>query len=277
MKNNIYCFSERYLLMKVKDQVSLPLLFENEDISAYKLHDHLWLFEARKGATASIYVLEGRDKTLVIDSGHIISDLQSQVKKVSQKPQILALTHGHLDHSGSVNQYDTVYINKNDLDLIPNYKGKIINIEDGFTFDLGNIHIKVLSLDGHTPGSVGFLDLEDRWLFTGDAIGSTCVWMQVTPLPLESLKGALKNIEASKDKFDEIFVGHYRQMDAIADFTYVEKMDNLLSKILYSDDYTCEPFTDGPGQDQFKFKIDPVISTLNGVQIVFNKNRIHFI
>lgn len=263
--------------MIVKDQVSLPILFEDENVSAYKLHDHLWLFETKKGASASIYILEGKEKTLVIDSGHIVTDLPSIVSKVSQKPQILALTHGHLDHSGSIDQYDTIYINKNDLDLIPNYKGKIVNIENSFTFDLGGIHVQVINLFGHTPGSVGFLDLEDRWLFTGDAIGSTYVWMQITPYPLESLMGAIRNIETCKDKFDEIFVGHYRQMDGIADFSFVEKMRDVLEKVLYTNDYTAVPFTDGPGQDQFSFKIDPVITHLNGVGIVFNKNRIHYV
>lgn len=259
-----------------KDQVSLPILFEDDNVTAYQLHDHLWLFETKKGYSASIYVLGGNEKTFVIDSGHVVTDLPSIVAKVSKKPQILAITHGHWDHVGSIDQYDTIYINKNDLNLIPNYKGKIICIEDGFMFDLGKIHIEVINLFGHTPGSVGFLDLEDRWLFTGDAIGSTYVWMQITPLPLESMMTAIKRIESVKDKFDEIFVGHYRQMDAIANYSFVEKMKAILEKILYTNDYTIEPYTEGPGQEEFSYKIDPVVSSLNGVGIVFNKNRIHY-
>lgn len=263
--------------MKVKDQVSLPVLFEDDEISSYKLHDHLWLFEAKKGVKSSIYILEGKEKTLIIDSGHIVTNLPLRVSKVSTKPQVLALTHAHPDHAGSIDQFDTIYINKNDVEMIPNYKGKIINIDEDFTFDLGGIHLQVINLSGHTAGSVGFLDLEDRWLFTGDAIGSTCLWMQVTPLPLESLMGTIKRIEEIKDKFDKIFVGHYRQMDGIADITFVEKMKALLEKILYTNDYKTEPFTTGPGQEIFPFKIDPVITTLNGVGIVFNKNRIHYL
>lgn len=261
--------------MIVKDQVSLPILFQDEDIDAYKLHDHLWLFETKKGITSSIYILEGQDKTLVIDCGHMITDLPSKISKVSSKPQILALTHAHPDHAGSVDQFDTIYINKNDLELIPNYKGKVIEIDDNFVFDLGNIHVQVITLPGHSEGSVGFLDLEDRWLFTGDAIGSSCLWMQVTPLPLETLKRTINKIEECKGKADEIFVGHFRQLDAIADFSFVEKMKVLLDKILSTKDYPCEPFTMGPGQDMFPFKMDPVISTLNGVGIVYNRNRIH--
>lgn len=263
--------------MILKDHVSLPILFEDEDISAYKLHDHLWLFETKKGVTSSIYILEGQDKTMVIDSGHIVTDLPSKVSKISPKPQILALTHAHPDHAGSIDQYDTIYVNRKELEFIPNYKGKIIEIDDQFIFYLGKIHVQVINLSGHSDGSVGFIDLEDRWLFTGDAIGSTCVWMQTTSQPLESLMGAIRRIEECKDKFNEIFVGHYRQMDAIADFSFVEKMKDLLNKIIYTKDYTCEPFTKGPGQDLFSFKIDPVISTLNGVGIVFNRNRIHYL
>lgn len=263
--------------MIVKDQVSLPVLFEDDEISAYKLFDHLWLFEAKKGTKSSIYILEGKEKTLIIDSGHIVTDLPSRVSKISAKPQILALTHAHPDHAGSVDQFDTVYMNKNDKDMIQNYKGKIIEVDENFTFDLGGIHLQVINLSGHTPGSIGFLDLEDRWLFTGDAIGSTYVWMQVTPLPLESLMGAIKRIEEISDKFDKIIVGHYRQMDGTADITFVQKMKAILEKILYTNDFPVKPFTDGPGQELFSFKIDPVVTSLNGVGIVFNRNRIHYL
>lgn len=104
--------------IKKRDEISLPKLFEDDDVTAYQIHDHLWLFEAKKVLQSSIYILEGQDKSLVIDSGYFVSNLPSKVSKVTSKPQILALTHGYHDHSGSIHQYDTIYMNKNDIEII---------------------------------------------------------------------------------------------------------------------------------------------------------------
>lgn len=255
------------------DQIQLPKLFEDEEVTAYKIHDHLYLFEAKKVLPSSIYILEGQEKTLVIDSGYIVADLPLRVSKVSSKPQILALTHGHHDHSGSIHQYDTIYMNKDDIKIIKkyNYQGKIIEVDEGFIFDLGKIHVQVIKFSGHTDGSIGFLDLEDRWIFTGDAIGSTCIWMQMTPEPLESLMGSIKKIESIKEKFDEIFIGHFKAINGPSNISYVEKMKNLLEKILYTNDFDAEPFNDGPCEENITVR-----SRLNGCEIVYNKNNIRY-
>ena len=254
-------------------EISLPKMFEDEEVTAYKIYDHLWLFEAKKVLPSSIYILEGQEKTLVIDSGYTVANLPSRVSKVSQKPQILALTHGHHDHSGSIHQYDTIYMNKDDIKIIKkyNYQGKIVEIDEGFIFDLGKIHVQVIKFSGHTEGSIGFLDIEDRWIFTGDAIGSTCIWMQMTPDPLESLMGAIKRIESIKDKFDEIFIGHYKAINGPSNISYVEKMKKLLENILYVKDYKADLFTDGPCEENITVR-----SKLDEFEIVYNKNNIFY-
>ena len=43
-------------------------------------------------------------------------------------------------------------------------------LEDGDVVDLGNRHLEVLHLPGHSPGSIGLWDEKERVLFSGDAL-----------------------------------------------------------------------------------------------------------
>lgn len=250
---------------KSKGHISLPLLFEDDEISAYKIHDHLWMFYTKKELTNAIFIIEGSNKALIIDSGSTVKDLPSRISRVTNKPPILALTHGHSDHSGSMNQFATVYISPIDKLMIDDYQGTMISVDDGDIIDIGNKTIQVIGLYGHTEGSIGFLDMEDRWLFTGDAIGSSSLWMQTSSLPLEAALDVCWRIEDIEDLFDEIFVGHYAELDYIANMSYVKKMEKLVETILYSKsmNYTIQPFG-------LPFFPNVVAVTIDGVQVVFN-------
>lgn len=260
-----------FSISKSKGHISLPLLFEDEEISAYKFHDNLWMFYTKKELTNAIYIIEGNEKALVIDSGSSVKDLPSRISKVTNKPQLLALTHGHSDHSGSMNQFNTVYINPIDRLMIDDYNGNIIKVDDGDIIDIGNKTIQVVGLYGHTEGSIGFLDIQDRWLFTGDAIGSTSLWMQTSSLPLEAALDVCWRIEDIETLFDEIYVGHYAELDYVANITYVKKIEKLVETILYSKNanYTIQPFG-------LPFFPDVVSVTLDGVQVVFNIHNLYY-
>lgn len=258
------------IITNSKGKISLPLLFEDEDIAAYRLHENLWMFYTKKELTNAIFIIEGKDKALIIDSGTSVKDLPSKISKITKKTQILALTHGHSDHSGSVNQFKTVYISPSDKQMLFDYKGVIIEVDDGDIIDIGEKTIQVIGLYGHTEGSIGFLDIEDRWLFTGDAIGSSSLWMQTSSLPLEAALDVFWRIEDIEDGFDEIYVGHYAELDCIANMTYVKKMEKLVETILYTKgNYTIQPFG-------LPFFPNVVAVSLNGVQIVFNIENLYY-
>ena len=145
------------------------------------------------------YYLEGDTSGLLIDTGFGYGDLKSFIDSISTKPYILVCTHGHLDHAGGVVQFDTVYMNHKDLDVarmhtdtelrtnyfkssVSDFKEELVqpmcpldryqNLEDGMTFDLGNLHVVSIDLPGHTPGSVVLYIPEYRIVLFGDAINS---------------------------------------------------------------------------------------------------------
>lgn len=70
----------------------------------------------------------------------------------------------------------------------------VIDIKDGDVIDLGGgVKIEVAEVEGHTPGSVVFIDRAHKCMFTGDAFG---LWMQV-PLarPISEYKAAVLRLK----------------------------------------------------------------------------------
>lgn len=249
----------------------LKQIFEDDDVIAYKPLDDLWLLHTKRGVSVSFYILEGSDKTLIIDSGHQIKNFKRIIDKITQKPYMLAITHGHPDHVGSINEFDKIYMNKKDENLIPFYKGTIENISQGFVFDLGNRYVEVIDMPGHTEGSIGFLDQNGKYLLVGDSIGYITCWMHLSDLPLECLIITLKYLQSIKEKWNEIYTGHYHIQKKPLKHQYVDDLLELATKICYSNDCKSEPWF-GEG---FTFDFQPLVSYgKNGINIAYNPNNL---
>jgi glyoxylase-like metal-dependent hydrolase (beta-lactamase superfamily II) len=186
----------------------------------------------------NMYLIEGNDIAMLVDTGLGAADLASLVKKLSSKPLIIVNTHGHMDHAGANYQFKKVYVHPRDSAaarasnttqsrqgssntmLQGNkpaeaevYKGKVehtrlVDLKDGTIFNLGGRHIEVIWTPGHTPGEICLLDKENKLLFTGDN-NNTLVWLflgNCTPLHeyLLSLEKQAKRIS----EFTTIFPGH---------------------------------------------------------------------
>ena len=63
---------------------------------------------------ASIYLLIGTEKAMVIDAGMGLGDLRGAVEMITDKPIICVISHGHIDHTGNARQFDEVWINEKD-------------------------------------------------------------------------------------------------------------------------------------------------------------------
>jgi glyoxylase-like metal-dependent hydrolase (beta-lactamase superfamily II) len=212
--------------------IALPEIFRTGDVIAYKPSDKLFVFQTRKTYSATIYLLIGSRECLIIDSGMTMTDLTSAVRRITDKPLELALAHGHIDHVGAIGEFDHIYLHPVDRRLIPNYEGRVIDIHTGFRFDLGDRVVEVIEIPGHTRGSVAFLDVTNRLLFTGDGIGSKHCWMFLSGLPLEALLIALDRLEAVQDHFDQIWPGHFNQMNRVLTIDYVFQLKELTTQIL---------------------------------------------
>ena len=66
-----------------------------------KLNEQTWLIEEYSNtASAYMYLLTGKEKALLIDTGFGTIPLKSICEELTVLPVTVALTHGHVDHIG---------------------------------------------------------------------------------------------------------------------------------------------------------------------------------
>lgn len=63
---------------------------------------------------ASVFLLIGSEKAMVIDCGMGIGDLRGAIEMITDKPLICVISHGHVDHTGNARQFDEIWINPKD-------------------------------------------------------------------------------------------------------------------------------------------------------------------
>ena len=209
---------------------------------AFKEGDGLWRIVENK--TVNIYVVEGKDSALVIDTGYGSGDLLSTIRTLTTLPLIVFNTHGHGDHVRGDYQFDKIYAQPNDFDLLQSSYGSgegekmvcppLVPVYEGHVFDLGGRSLEVLEVPGHTPGSLCLMDTGNKILFAGDHINAV-VWLFLKVcLPLEIYQASLKKVEKRINAFDIIMPGHNEPLDA----TYLDELITCVASIL---DGTCTP------------------------------------
>lgn len=205
----------------------------NEQYMAEKIAEKTYRID--ESGVANCYLLIGKEKALLIDTGCGAGDLKEAVRKLTKKPIIVALTHRHPDHAGGVSQFGFYYVHYEDkrwiykvmsLPYISKRMLKILGIKrnthfrkkyarmmtmrDGHCFELGDRKIRVKSLPGHTKGSVLFLDDDNRLMFTGDNV-NYCLWMHLPgATSLERWLISVRTILAYYDMGYQAYGGHLK-------------------------------------------------------------------
>ena len=149
------------------------LVYRDADIVFRQIDEHTWEGNGHLVYNESVYVVEGNDKALVIDAGSRMPHLDKAVAALTDKPVMMALTHGHGDHVGGIVCFPEVWVHPDDAGMLRRYNGKVNHLEDGQVIDLGCRQIEVMYTPGHTSGSVTFFNKARGYGFSGDAFGST--------------------------------------------------------------------------------------------------------
>jgi|YelNatPaOPRAMG01_1025707.scaffolds.fasta_scaffold16998_4 hydroxyacylglutathione hydrolase len=207
-------------------------------LSSSKVAEGVWRIDDH--GSDNMYLVEGRDKALLIDTGLGVARLSAFVKTLTAKPVIVVNTHGHPDHSGGNFEFKAVYAHPADFaairemgtkesrmravgnlakgavtpDIIsPDEAAKapqpeLLPVKDGHVFDLGGRRIEVIETPGHTPGEIVLLDAAHRMVFTGDN-DNTLVWLFLpNSRPLEVYLASLKKLQKRAGEFTTIYPGH---------------------------------------------------------------------
>lgn len=158
-------------------QIEGKEVYTGEDVIFHQIDEHTWVGSGHLMASESLYLVEGKNKALLIDAGTKIKDLDKIVASITRMPVMLVATHVHPDHTGeSIDAFPEIYINAGDTvnipQFMPNYKGTVKYLKDGQVIDLGGRTIEVVFTPAHTPGSTSFIDKAAGYGFSGDSFGS---------------------------------------------------------------------------------------------------------
>lgn len=244
-------------------------VFTNAELSISNLNQGVWVIETTDKNT--MYIVEGDDKAMLIDTGTKCHKLDSIIRLITQKPLYVVITHQHPDHTGNVNDFAEMYYHAADtvlLSINEPFTGKTHFISDGDVFDLGNRKIEVVWMPGHTPGSVVLVDQKSGSCFTGDAFGSGQVWLQLKPFsPITTYIASCRRMEKlMEDGISKLYCGHYPFVKAPLDKTYIDSMLELATELKNSNAPESKPY-------DIKVSIggdNPMISTLEQAGIVYD-------
>ena len=161
-------------------------------------------------------LVRGDKLAILWDTGQGKKDLRAFLEETLDTPYIVLNSHGHDDHIGGNHRFDTVYANRDDWFLLaaharmttgepPAYH--VEELDPGRVFDLGGLHGRVISLAGHTRGSVGLLLEEEGILLAGDGLNPTLLMLGRESAPVSVLRETLRQVWDLP--FDQYLASHY--------------------------------------------------------------------
>lgn len=179
--------------------------------------------EYRHWEETHAYLLNGTERSLLVDTGLGICNIYDEVIKLTDKPVTTVATHIHWDHIGGHKFFPDFYAHEDELnwlngefpltleqikdmvvdrcDLpegynVDNYKffqgTPTMVLKDNDIIDIGGRSIQVLHTPGHSPGHICFFEKERGYLFTGDLVYKDTLFAYY---PSTDPKAYLKSIE----------------------------------------------------------------------------------
>lgn len=196
-------------------------------------------------AHTAMYLVEGEEKAVLIDTGVGVGQLKAVVDRLTDKPLTVLLTHGHVDHAMGAASFEDVRLSPLDKEIYEVHsafevrKGYVMGaamqgadpaavqtvkdgdylqpkafsafapLSPGDRFELGGVSVEVLEGAGHTPGSLTMLIPQWRVLLLGDACNQFTFLFDSFASPLESYKKMLLGLkEKTEGRYDRVLVSH---------------------------------------------------------------------
>ena len=163
--------------------------------------DTFIISEYRHWEETHCYLLNGRDRSLLIDTGLGICNIADEVEQLTSKPVTAVATHIHWDHVGGHKHFPDFYAHAEELGWLngefplsaETIRGMVTDrceLPEGYDvsgyemfqgtptrllcdndeIDLGKRRLRALHTPGHSPGHLCFWEPERGYLFTGDLV-----------------------------------------------------------------------------------------------------------
>ena len=188
----------------------------------------LAIYEPHQAEETISYLILGKKRALLFDTGMGISDIRKVTGELTQLPIVVLNSHTHNDHVGGNWEFDTVYGMDTDFtranamgsrqdaqdelgtgmicgDLPKNFDSKSYAtrpwkvsrfLHDHDKIDLGGRTIEVVSAPGHTPDAISLLDRANGLLFTGDTYYPAPIWLYRPETDLDQYVASVKRLAA---------------------------------------------------------------------------------
>ena len=192
----------------------------SNQIEINKISDQVYILKDKAEYCSNLVI--GTERALLFDTGAGIEDLRGTVETLTRLPLLVINSHGHFDHVGGNYQFDTVYLRREDMPFLDMYTQETVqnwirhlapyeNLKEhpeGFRtwdntkplefeeFNLGNLECKVISLQGHSKGSVGIFIPELKLLLSGDALTPVMCMMFPEHMSLEAQRETLEKAQS---------------------------------------------------------------------------------
>lgn len=157
-----------------------------------------------------LYLLFGRDRALLLDTGAGTTRVAGAVKGVVERwlarrglksiPLVVAHTHAHGDHTAGDDQFrgapGTTLVEPR-LDAVRSFFGVRDWPRQVVQYDLGGRVLDVIPIPGHEETSIAVYDRQTALLFTGDTLYAGRLYVQD---PAEFIRSVRRLVEFTRDK-----------------------------------------------------------------------------
>lgn len=249
---------------------------------AWEAKKDTWFLNFMNG-TQCMYLLVGREKALLIDTGYGAGNLRAFVEQITDKPLVVVNTHFHPDHSGGNGEFEEVYVSWNykvdepsvtgegavpfPLEGLPHpdYTKKLLR--DGDVIELGGRSIEVLDVKpAHCNSSLFFLDRTARLAFTGDELEAAQVLMydnSKNPHAPYDVRERITNLRANtvrlkerEDEFDWVLPNHngFPLAKSYLD-DYIHLADSIFDGTAVIEDQLNHPFIETDPQAKYLCRV----------------------
>ena len=145
------------------------------------------------------FLVEGRDKALLIDTMTGLRGLPAFVATLTDLPVEVALTHGHMDHAGGVFEFGRCYIHPADIPML-----------DGRTLPARVGYVRGQLPPGEAPEASAFVpDGPVEFVpFAGDACNNNTLLMMDVSATIEEYLEALLALKARQGDIQRFYLFH---------------------------------------------------------------------
>ena len=194
------------------------------------------------------YLLLGRERAALIDTGLGVGDIRAVVERLTDLPVTVLTTHVHWDHTGGHGLFEDLAVHEAERDWLDGHfplplavvKGNLTAqpcdfpadfslddykvfqgppcrvLRDGDVLDLGGRVLTVLHTPGHSPGHCCFYEPERGYLYAGDLLYLGCLDAFYPTTDPVLFWRSVERVEALEVR--RILPGHHR-LEVLPDLT----------------------------------------------------------